>query len=291
MQHVILGFFRDNANDFERVALGLGALGVTIGQGQGKGILGSIHKGRQLVAVGIGFAAPALAFGAVLAAAGILKLIQKLLAHHNGDHILAVIHAAFGPVAVFQLVVQQGHGVRVQAENAPYITGAVAVVFACFYIQVQVRLVIGGDSRNVVDLAEALDGFVIQLDLLPIDVLAAVVVYLNLGQAAHIFEHFVVVMAFRNAHGDHNDNRTDAHNDAHNGQCRAALAAGQVGDSQPDLVRYLHRCLPPAWQVRRPSSFCVPPQRSQLPPRSQQRRLPDRPTGAGRSAGAACHPC
>ena len=35
------------------------------------------------------------------------------------------------------------------------------------------------------------------------------------------FEHFVVVMAFRNAHGDHNDNRTDAHNDAHNGQCRA----------------------------------------------------------------------
>ena len=134
MQHVILGFFRDNANDFELVALGLGALGVTIGQGQGKGILGSIHKGRQLVAVGIGFAAPALAFGAVLAAAGILKLIQKLLAHHNGDHILAVIHAAFGPVAAFQLVAQQGHGVRVQAENAPYITGAVAVVFACFYI-------------------------------------------------------------------------------------------------------------------------------------------------------------
>ena len=69
----------------------------------------------------------------------------------------------------------------------------------------------------MVDLAEPLDGFVIQLDLLPIDVLAAVVVYLNLGQAAHIFEHFVVVMAFRNAHGDHNDNRTDAHNDAHNG--------------------------------------------------------------------------
>ena len=259
---VALGAVRlQHAHDLQLPAAGLFG-GLLAGpDGQGHLILVDVHKGRQLLAVGIGLALPAVALGAVVALARVLKLIPGGPADQNLQfRRLLAGGGVREPAAALQ---GEAHRLQCGGVDADQIVNfhRVAVIAARRDGALQIiRLRVGRGRRHVGDLLDAGDGRVVQIQRLAVAAdHRAVAVDLHLGQVAPALQHLLVGFGLGNAQRDHQHDHAGADDDADERQRRAALAAQQVARRQADFIRDLHRCpLLPARPVPWPFCACVP---------------------------------
>ena len=119
-----------NADDLQLPRLALLARPLAVGEGQRHFILVDVHKRGQRVALGVGHALPAVAFGAVLAFAGILKAVARIGTHQDGNFGGLAVAAALGqPFAALQGKAHRLQRRRVDAHHIVQL-GLVAAVFA-----------------------------------------------------------------------------------------------------------------------------------------------------------------
>ena len=259
---VALGTVRlQHAHDLQLPAAGLFGGALAGPDGQGHLILVDVHKGRQLLAVGIGLALPAVALGAVGALARVLKLIPGGPADQNLQfRRLLAGGGVREPAAALQ---GEAHRLQCGGVDADQIVNfhRVAVIAARRDGALQIiRLRVGRGRRHVGDLLDVGDGRVVQIQRLAVAAdHRAVAVDLHLGQVAPALQHLLVGFGLGDAQRDHQHDHAGADDDADERQRRAALAAQQVARRQADFIRDLHRCpLLPARPVPWPFCACVP---------------------------------
>ena len=112
------GILLQLAHHFQFPGLGLGVDVVAVGDGQGHFVLVDVHKWRQLVAVGIGLALPAVTLGAVIAAAAVVKIVAGVLTDQDRDFFgLRIDDGRVQPPAGFQCKAHRLQSHRIQRCN------------------------------------------------------------------------------------------------------------------------------------------------------------------------------
>ena len=229
--------------------------------GQGHLVLVDVHKGRQFLAGGIGLALPAVALGAVVALAGVLKVVSRGRAHQHLQLVRFFAGGGVGrPAAALQGKAHRLQRSRVDADQIGNVH-RVAVVAARRDGALQiVPLCVGRCRRHMGKLLDVGDRGIVQIQRLAVAAHHhAVAVDLDLGQVAPALQHFLIRFGLGNAQRDHQHDHAGADDNTHQRKCRAALAAQQVARRQADFIRDLHRCpLLPVRPVPWPSCACGP---------------------------------
>ena len=259
---VALGTVRlQNAHNLQFPAAALFGGAFASLDGQGHLVLVDVHKGRQFFTVGVGLALVTVALGAVVALAGILKVVPGGTAHQHLQ--LGGLLAGGGvgrPAAALQGKAHRLQGRGVNANQIVNIGRVAAIAPGCNFTFQVVGLGVGRGRRHMGDLLDVGDRGIIQIQRLAVAAHHhAVAVDLHLGQVAPALQHFLIRFGLGDAQRDHQHDHTGADDDAHQRQGSAALAAQQVPRRQADLIRYLHRCpLLPVRPAPWPSCACGP---------------------------------
>ena len=229
------------------------AVVVGIRKAQGHLVLVHIHKGLHRVAVGVRLPLEDLPLAAVVAFAGILKVVGKVFAHHNRNLVFSKAHVAGEKRTIGQIKAHLFQCIRVSTIALPY-TGFIAAVLAGENLAAQVAgLIIRRNRHHMIQRADLIQHLVVQGRGFRCAI--GIVVDLNLGQVAPTGQHGLIVYVGCNSQADHHHNGAGAHHHTNDGQGCTALAAAKVVCAESQQIRYLHP-RPPVFPAPFPCAFC-----------------------------------